>query len=240
MYLLLASSPRADPLTRPPEFSSYTRPILPLRVSSGLFFSLSDETGEIFRLPNREKRDSTGDTLICPPRIKRQLAKYCLSHLKLGFSSSREIRCNAREILISQPERYGARERKPSALRPWADTKREMCLQKNLLASEDASTRRNTRKLKARGHHIAKDVYPFVQSFPYFPPTPRRDPAYFSSLNLNFFNLSLGISSIYNLIMCYNYVGTSMTWICNTVDFIWTLAKSASSCNLLMLAHAWS
>lgn len=206
---LPTSSPCAVPLTRPPEFS-YTRPILPLAIIPGLSFHRYRETGEIFRLPKRDgRRDSTGDTLICPPRIKATACEILSLALETRLFELAKLDAT-RETLISQLGGYRARKKKPSALRPWADTKREMCLQKNLLASEDASTRRNTRKLKARGHHIAKDVYPFVQLS--FPSVNAWIPAlYFPSLNLNFFNLSLGISGIYNLITCYNYVGTSMT-----------------------------
>lgn len=151
------SSPRVTPLTRPPE-SSYTRPILP-RLSSPVSFHRYRETAEIFRLPSG-RRDSTGGTLICPPRIKATACEILSLALETRLFELAKLDAT-RETLISQPGGCGAREKKPSALRPWADTKREICLQKNLLASEDASTRRN-RKLKARGHYIAKDVYPFV------------------------------------------------------------------------------
>lgn len=100
------SIPCAVPLTRPLE-PSYTRPILP-RLSSPVSFHRYRETGEIFRLPSG-RRDSTGGTLICPPRIKATACEILSLALETRLFELAKLDAT-RETLISQPGGYGARE----------------------------------------------------------------------------------------------------------------------------------
>lgn len=100
------SIPCVVPLTRPPE-PSYARPILP-RLSSRVSFHRYRETGEIFRLPSG-RRDSTGGTLICPPRIKATACEILSLALETRLFELAKLDAT-RETLISQFGGYGARE----------------------------------------------------------------------------------------------------------------------------------
>lgn len=105
-YLLLA------PPHRPFNASSYTRPILPW-LSSPVSFHRYRETAEIFRLPS-ERRDSTGGTLICPPRIKATACEILSLALETRLFELAKLDAT-RETLISQPGGCGTRERRSRA-----------------------------------------------------------------------------------------------------------------------------
>lgn len=228
------SGPRILPLA-----SSYGNP--PQGLSSWLSSLLSSAkrtNAEAFRLPVRRQnidRRYFNLSLAYSRELKRHSLRSIVSRAwNLAFRA-REIRYNARDLNFSpgDAEREGRR-----AHYDRGQTQSAKYAYKRICSRRKTHppTRRDTRKLKS-SRTISRRVHPLYNAGRFAPST-------IVGTNFhrifNFFNLPPAVSGTYNLITCYNYTGTPMTWICNTVDFIWTLAKSASNCNLLMLAHAWS